>query len=229
MKRSLLTLLAIGALGTLQAQTHDAGLELSAAYEQAIGRGLNLNIEEELRLTNMGTSYSKSETTLGIQYALLRNQLELYDMKMRVGADYGFINRLNKHHYYENQHRTNLNLLLSKRIGNWRIAWRCRWQTTFRNESRGDYKYNPQMYLRNRLRLSYKLPSKPYTLFVAAECFYRLNHPEKRIVDELRTRAGFSWQLDKHNSLEFFLKASNEIQVKNPDNLYLLGIGYSFD
>ena len=215
--------------GFLGAQNYDFGTEWEAEYTRAIVKGTEISIGEELRFKQFSTRFSKTETTVGLSQTLWRKRLKQYGLRMKLGASYAFIYRYNSKHYYEDQHRLNLNLSLSKKLGDWTIGYRLRYQTTFRNERIGDYKYNPQMYLRNRIGVSYSFPDKPWKLSLSEECFQRLNHPSRKIVDEFRTVATASYQIDRHNTVSVHLKAATEVQVKNPDRFFALGFSYEFD
>lgn len=223
----LLVLLVPG--GFLWAQNYDFGTEWEAEYKRAIVKGTEISIGEELRFKQMSTRFAKTETTVGLSQSLFRRQLKPYGLKLKLGASYAFIYRYNSKHYYEDQHRLNLNLSLTKKFGDWTIGYRMRYQTTFRNERIGDYKYNPQMYLRNRIGVSYTFPDKPWKLSLTEECFQRLNHPSRKIVDEFRTVATALYQIDRHNTVSVHLKAATEVQVKNPDRFFVLGFSYEFD
>lgn len=229
MKRLLILLVVLAPGGFLGAQNYDFGTEWEAGYTRSIVKGTEISISEELRLKQYSTRLTKTETTLALSQALFRKKLKQYGLKLRLGASYAFIYRYNSKHYYEDQHRLNLNVNLTKKIGDWAVGYRLRYQTTFRNERIGDYKYNPQMYLRNRIGVSYSFPNKPWKLSLTEECFQRLNHPSKKIVDEFRTVATASYQIDRHNTVSIHLKAATEVQVKNPDRFFALGFTYDFD
>ena len=91
------------------------------------------------------------------------------------------------------------------------------------------YCLTAQMYLRNRIGVSYTFPNHPWKLSLSEECFLRLNHPSRKIVDELRSVASASYQIDRHNNVSIQLKAAIEVQVKNPDRYFALGFAYEFD
>ena len=215
--------------GFLGAQSYDFGTEWEAQYSHAIVKGTEISVGEELRFKQMSTRFTKTETTLGLSQSLFRRQLKPYGLKLKLGASYAFIYRYNSKHYYEDQHRLNLNLSLSKKFGDWAIGYRLRYQTTFRNERIGDHKYNPQMYLRHPIGVSYTFPDKPWKLSLTEECFQRLNHPSRKIVDEFRTVATASYPIDRHNTVSVHLKAATEVLVKNPDRFFALGFAYEFD
>ena len=85
------------------------------------------------------------------------------------------------------------------------------------------------MYMRYKLSLAYTIPSKPWKLTLSEECFQRLNHPSRRVVDEFRTVLEAQYRIDRHNTIAFHLKASNELLVKNPDHFFAIGAAYEFD
>ncbi len=231
--KGLTTLLTLCAAmlpaGFITAQNYDFGTEWEAQYSHSIVKGTEISISEELRFKQLSTRFTKTETTLALAQSLFRRSLKPHGIRIKLGASYAFIYRYNSKHYYEDQHRLNLNLNLTKKLGNWSIGYRLRLQTTFRNETIGDYKYNPQLYLRNRIGVSYTIPDKPWKFSLTEECFQRLNHPSKKIIDEFRTVATATYQIDRHNSISLQLKAATEIQVKNPDRFFALGFAYEFD
>ena len=223
----LILLLSTGAF--VYAQNYDFGTEWEAEYSRTLVKGTQLNIGEEIRLKQYSTRFTKSETSVGITQALFRKKLKAHDWRLRIGATYAFIYRYNSKHYYEDQHRLNLNIMVNKKIGDWTLGYRMRYQTTFRDERIGNYKYNPHIYLRNRIGVSYSFPNTPWRISLTEECFQRLNHPSHRIVDEFRTVLSASLKIDRHNTISFHLKAATEVQVKNPDRFFALGFGYEFD
>lgn len=227
--RLLILLVVLLPGGFLGAQSYDFGTEWEAQYSHAIVKGTEIFVGEELRFKQMSTRFTKTETTLGLSQSLFRRQLKPYGLKLKLGASYAFIYRYNSKHYYEDQHRLNLNLSLTKKFGDWTIVYRMRYQTTFRNERIGDYKYNPQMYLRNRIGVSYTFPDKPWKLSLTEELFQRLNHPSRKVMDESRTVLSADYQIDRHNTVSLQLKAAIEVQVKNPDRYFALGFAYEFD
>lgn len=228
-RRQLLIILLLLSAKIVTAQTYDFGTELEASYTHTIIKGTEISISEELRFKQLSTRFSKTESTVGLSQTLFRKKLKPYGLRLKLGASYAFIYRFNSKHYYEDQHRLNLNVSLSKKFGDWAVGYRLRYQTTFRNERIGDYKYNPQMYLRNRIGVSYTFPDKPWKLSLTEECFLRLNHPSRNIVDEFRTVATASYQIDRHNTVSVHIKAATEVLVNNPDRFFALCFTYDFD
>ena len=229
MKHTLLLLLLLPVAAI--AQQRDFATEYSATYGFKPWRGGGITLGEKVRLTENSSRYSQSKTSFVVQQSLFRRQLALYDMRLRIGTGYTFVNRLNtgSQYYYENQHRLMLQTTLSHDHGFWRFAGRVRMQSTFRDETRGDYRYNPKLMLRGRLSASYSLPDKPWKFEANAEYFYRLNDPRGAFVDEMRYTASATHIVDRHQSVSIYLKYFHEMQVSDPLRMLAVGLRYDFE
>lgn len=224
----LLLLLPVIAIG----QQSDFATELQVGYGLKPWRGGSLTFTEKVRFTNYSSLYSQSKTAIVVQQTLLRRQLDLYDMRLRVGGGYTFINRLTdpyENPFYENQHRVMVQTTLTKEHGFWRFGGRLRMQSTFRDERHGSYRYNPKLTLRGRLSASYTMPDKPWKFGTHAEYFYRLNDPRGAFVDEMRYTAYVTRLIDRHQNLTLYLKYFHELQVADPLRMLAVGINYSFE
>lgn len=229
-KRCILLLLLWPVL--VVAQHYDLASELSAAAGFKAWRGGSISLSEKARFTQSSTRYSQSKTAIVLQQSILRRQLDLYDLRLRFGAGYTFINRLSDPYmnpYYENQHRLMTQASLGWRYGFWRFAARLRAQGTFRDASRGDYRYNPKLALRFRLSAAYALPDRPWKFAAHTELFYRANDPRGAFIDEWRTTAEATYLLDRHSSLTFYAKYFHELQQSNPLRMLALGLRYNFE
>ncbi|MBQ9418213.1 MAG: hypothetical protein IJU19_06495 [Bacteroidales bacterium] len=226
---SLLLLLLLVA-HTAEAQLDGLGAELSASYSLKPWRGADLQLGEKARWAGESLAYSQSKTSAVVQQRLLARPLSLYDLRLRVGGGYTFINRLNTSHthYYENQHRAMLQASLAHSRGFWRFAARVRFQSTFRDESRGSYRYNPKLALRTRISATYALPDHPWKFSAHAELFYRANDPRGAFADEWRATLEATHLLNRRSSITFYGKYFQEMQVAAPQNMLCLGLRYDF-
>lgn len=229
MKKIFTFLLTTLVLLTIKAQSQDFGTEWSAGANFDVRRNWQIDIGEEVRFNQNSTRLSKCESEVGFNYSLLKDRIDIYGWKLKVGGSYAFLWRYNSDNYYEPQHRLNLTLKISKEIGHWKLNSRTRWQTTFRDEDRVSVRYNPKMYLREMLQINYAYPDKPWGFYADEECFYRLNDPEGLFIDEWRTRLGVSYRLSRDNSVNAYFKISKEVQVKDPNTFYSVGLGYEFN
>lgn len=211
------------------AQTTDFGIEWQASYSFKPWRGGSITIGEKMRLADNASRFSQSKTSAAIQHTVPSRWLSLYDIRLRIGAGYTFIDRLTDHSYYELQHRLMAQAALSWDYGFWRFGGRTRIQCTFRDEKRGSYRYNPKLALRWRLSATYSMPDRPWRFGGYAEYFCRLNDPRGTLIDEMRYTLFATYRLDRHQSLSLYAKYFHEMQVSNPIRMPLLGIGYEWN
>ena len=200
----------------LLGQTHETGAVLEGEYNQSIASSWSFVGVGEMRFANNFTSFDRFKLSCGINYKFLRNRL-------KTGVTFDYLSK-NKLEYFENRYRVNLNINYTEEIRQWKLAYRARFQSTFYDEKRGTFRFNPKIYMRNRVQVEYALFSKPVKIFLSEEFFWRLYHPEKKIIDEVRTIIGVNYRIDKKNSIDIFLRMDNEVQVKDPRNVYYLGI-----
>ena len=227
MKRGIFLYMALIILPFISiAQSNDFGAELSVDYSHKLARGFGFNIEAEARFKDNFSRYNKGAISAGLHYSLFRNQLKPIGMKIKIGADYSLMSRLNKLDSYDWQHRLNAHLSISEKIGQFEISLRERYQCDWRDIA--IYEYLPRMHLRTRLKLNYTPEQIPWEFFVSEEIFYRANHPRNNEFEELRTVLGATYLINTTNAITLYLKASNEINKKSPDNFYALGLTYSF-
>lgn len=83
--------------------------------------------------------------------------------------------------------------------------------------------------MRKRVTFSHSIPQKPLKVHVAEEFWWRLYHPEKNIIDHLRTTLGVEYNINKHHTLDFHVRSDNEVQVNNSTHILYIGVKYSFD
>lgn len=210
------------------AQTSDFGTEYGASYSLKPWKGGELELSEELRLKDNSRRYAKSETAITIQHALLRKQLKAYDMRWRIGGGYSFINRMNESYCFSNQHRLILQSTISKDFDQLRLSFRTRFQSTIKNPYTGDYKDNPQSYLRLRISTRYNLRGTPWQIELSEEGFIKTFSPTGNYLDESRSILSATYNLDKHRSLTLYGKLSKELQTSNPETFYCLGLNFQF-
>lgn len=191
-----------------------------------------MTFSEKVRFIDVSSRYSQSKTALVVQQNILKHRLDLYDLRLRLGGGYTFINRLSdpyENPYYENQHRLMVQGTLAYSYGFWRFGGRVRMQSTFRDATHGSYRYNPKLTLRGRLAASYAMPDKPWKFGANAEYFYQLNDPRGSIVDEMRYALELTRIIDRRQSLTLYLKYFHEMQVADPLRMFCIGLRYEFE
>ncbi len=218
----------MGSVATLRAQSNDFGTEVGASYSLKPWRAGEVTLSEQLRFKDNSTRYAKSETGITLQQSLFRRQLKEHGLRWRVGGGYAFINRQNSKLRFYNQHRFILQTSLSKDFGNWRFGSRVRLQTNYRNPNSGSYRDNPQTHLRFRLSVRYELPNKPWELELSEECYYRVADPKGDFVDKARTILSATYNINRTHSVTLYGKLNQELQVKDPEAFYCMGLSFQF-
>lgn len=207
--------------GRVAAQSFETGGLLGAEYEMRILKGWHWGAEAEFRFDENFTHFNRFKVAVGTDYTFWKKRI-------KIGVGYGYLN-YHKDDYFESRHRITGSLMLAEKFGNWKLSYRAAFQSTFRDNRRGDYTFNPKTYMRNRLAVSYKIPGKPLKLHASEEFWWRLYHPEHNIIDELRTVVGVEYAINKRNTLDFFLRSNNEVQVSNPKHIFYIGVCYGFE
>ena len=221
--RRILTLCLILLCGAvLHAQTFETGGLVGAEYEMKILKGWHWSAETQLRFDQHFTHYDRWKVGVGTDYTFLKKHV-------KIGAYYSLLNYQSDEGVFDWRHRVTGTLTVSHKFSNWRLAYRAAFQWTFRDERRGSYRFNPKSYMRNRLTVTYSIPNKPVKIYASEEFWWRLYHPGKNIIANLRTTVGVQYSINKRHTLDFYLRSNNEVQVSNPEHKLYLGIKYSFD
>lgn len=207
----------------LCAQTFETGGVLGVGYELKIMKGWHFFAEGDVRFDANFTHYARGKVGVGTDYTFWKKRL-------KVGVEYDFLNYHDREdQLFDNRHRIKGFVTVAPKFGAWKVGWRCMAQTTFRDERRGDYKFNPKTYLRNRLSVAWSIPQTRLKLHLSEEFWWRLYKPGDNIIDQLRSVVGIEYKINKHHSLDFFFRSDNEVQVKNPENVLYVGVAYTFD
>lgn len=206
--------------GFLQAQTTDFGAIVGAGYSGRIVKGLVYSVEGEVKTGGYFIDFNRLKVSGGLGYSF-------WQSRFKVAADFDYILK-NTETYLENRYRVSGGLTYSEKIKSFKLSLRAKYQASFFDESNAYHKFNPKTYIRNRFEITYSFFSKPVKLYASTEMFIRLYKKDARFIDEMRTVVGVTYRLNKNNSLDFYLRADNEVQVKNPTNIYYIGICYNF-
>jgi len=204
----------------MQAQTNDFGAIVGAGYSGKIVKGLDYSVEGELKLYDNFTALNNFKISTGLGYSFFKKRFKVF-------ADFDYILK-NQETFFENRYRVSGGLTYSEKIRNFKLSLRTKYQASFYDDSRAYHKHNPKTYIRSRLEITYSFFSKPLKLYASTEMFVRMYKYDARFIDEMRTVVGVNYKLNQNNSLDFYLRADNEVQVKNPTNIYYVGIGYNF-
>ena len=221
MKKALLIIFFVFSAGFLAAQSFSGGLLVGAEAQKSV-RSWTFSVGGEIRANQWATHYDRGKLEADIGYSCWKKRI-----KINAGYDY-----INKHDAdndaFYHRHRVNFSLGIGEKFGRFKLSDRARFQTTFYDIQRESVRFNPKVYLSNRVEISYSIPHKDVKFFCSGEFFWRLYHPDKKIIDEVRAIIGADYKVRKGHTLSFFLRSDNEVQVKNPEYAVYLGIGYKF-
>ena len=177
MRNWICALAVVCVCGVAGAQTFSAGGVVGAEYELKILKGLHLSAEGEVRLDRNFTHYNRARLAVGTDYTFWKKRI-------KAGASYSFLNYHDREgQLFDNRHRVKGFVTVAPKFGDWKIAYRAMVQTTFRDGRRGDYRFNPKTYMRNRLQVTWAVPGRPVKLFLSEEFWWRLYKPGDNIID----------------------------------------------
>lgn len=228
----LLVLMCLGVL-TLSAQdadvismpsvsVTDARLRLGAGFTYKIVKGLDLDLQEEVRLRNNMGRFDRSKTDIELSYKTCPY------VKLGLGYTFSVLykdgrKKTNYQNYWTFRHRVLANVMFMIPMGRWELSLRERFQAVFRTDTLYNLNevVNPSMHLRTRVRLQYKAFSKPLKPYMYVEMYNPLNQPDYikenrywvdkclgtkswRYIDEVDARIGLQWRLTAGSSLDFY-------------------------
>jgi hypothetical protein len=189
-----------------------------------------LSAETELRTLNFFEHTNRLSLELDGTYKINKHLL--------AGAGYMLMNFYDsKYDDYQLRNRFNAFVTGRQKLGDFTFSLREKLQLTIKDDSdRIDddgeidtYNINPALTWRNKLKIEYNIPKFPVTPSFSFESFRQLNNPDRNVFDSMRYDLSFDYKINKHNKLELYGLLDHEINVKNPVDTYVIGIGYSID
>ena len=202
-------------------QEMDFGASLAFELQKQLRDKLSLSLEEELRLATNNTGFERNMLSVGLDYQLLVDRL-------KVGAYYCHIYLYNNKQYYENRHRYYLSLSYKQPLDEYfTLSWRGRFQGTYRDENRGEYRINPKYVLRNKVDLEYRIFGSPWKPSVSVDFSNSMNDPTGNELYRIRYQAGVNWRLNRTDSMDFFLRMDHYlVNVDDDPNVLSIGVSY---
>lgn len=219
-RRFLFLLITLFASVFMYAQTSDAGAIGSVDVSTDIGPMMSANMSQEIRFNQNLTSFDRSMTSLGLDYSLIRKVL-----KAEIGYDLIYQNQTD---FYEFRHRASFALSTQYKLDSYSFQFKTKAQSTWRDESRGDYKFNPKYVWRNKLECTYTIFGSPVKPFVSGEVFCPLNGGKGFYMDGYRAIIGAKYRTSAHTTLEFMIRYDQDIQQSNPKSIVYGGFGWNY-
>lgn len=201
-------------------QRSDAGAIGSIRVSKDVGRNWDFQVEQELRFNQLLSVLDRSLTSLSVDYAIVPKLL-------KAGLSYDFIYQ-NKESEFEYRHRGSLLLNAEVKSGLFDFNVRTLIQSTWRDEQRGSYNFNPKYVWRNKIECTYNIFGSPLKPSFSTEIFSPINGAHGFYADAYRLKLGLKYRYSQRQSIDAFIRYDQEIQQANPESLLYLGVGWNY-
>lgn len=201
-------------------RTTDFGTIAAVELEVSLPANFGLSVEEELRFHHNCVQFDRWLNSLGMDYTCWHN-------RMNLGLTLDYIRRYNDKDYFENRCRLGLQATYTETYRRFKFQLRSKLLGTFLDETIGEYRMNPRLYWRNRLKATYQPMNSRFKYGLSTELFWLTNDPKGSYVDNIRTVASVEYRLTRRYFLMAFVQMNNELQVKEPVDQFLFGLTFS--
>lgn len=222
--RRVLTLavLFFAAISLNAQKTTDFGGILQAEYQNNFVGNFDVLVKEDLRFDNNFSQYSRSKTTLGVDYKFSR-----YGVK--VGAGFDFINKYTGKHIYRNRYRFFVNASYKYVYRSWEFGYRTRFLMMFHDERTGYYNYEPEYNWRNRLSVSYQRRFSRFKYTLSGELYSEINKDRRLQLDNLMFEGDVEYRLTRRQYLSAFIRDYRDIFIESDQiRTIYFGLGWKF-
>jgi hypothetical protein len=202
------------------AQQSDIGGIGTIGLSKDFGRYWEAKIEQEVRFKQSYQSFDRLLTGIIVDFSILPKIL-------KAGIEYDFLYQ-NKDVNFELKHRGSLALSTQIKIFDFDLNFRTRYQSTWQDELRGNYKYNPKSVWRNKLECTYSIFGSPIKPSASVELFCPTNGKKGFYMDSYRIKIAAKYKYSMHQSIEAFLRYDAELQQINPESILYTGIGWNY-
>ena len=192
-----------------ESSTSDVQGRFRAGLTVPIGKSVNVQWSEQLRLGDNFGSVEKVVSSLGVDYKPLPF--------LKLGAEYCFVNEQDAVEGWDIRHRLNLDVAGSYRAGRVKLSLRERVRLRFRSDSVNRFeKPDPFVTLRSRVKAAYDIRHSRWEPYAYAELYVTLNAPapvgnfktdafsHDNYINRVRLAVGTEYKIDKRNRLDFY-------------------------
>ncbi len=192
-----------------ESSTSDVQGRFRAGLTVPIGKSVNVQWSEQLRLGDNFGSVEKVVSSLGVDYKPLPF--------LKLGAEYCFVNEHDAVEGWDIRHRLNLDVAGSYRAGRVKLSLRERVRLRFRSDSVNRFeKPDPFVTLRSRVKAAYDIRHSRWEPYAYAELYVTLNAPapvgnfktdafsHDNYINRVRLAVGTEYKIDNRNRLDFY-------------------------
>ena len=217
---SIILVWALLIVNTVNAQTTDFRMRLSAKAQKDISKKLSGSIEYEHRFDQMLTSFDKAFLEPSLSYNISK--------PIRIGAEYRLVLDQDKTRQKSFEQRVAAFIRYKINIDDFEIQLKTALQYGFDELTNSNFSYNQKLTNRNLIALDYNWFGKKFIPFLSYEFFYHINHPNGGIINQSRIKAGSSYQLSKNSKIQIYYLFENEFNVAYPVDAHIVGASYSY-
>ena len=193
-------------------QTTDNQLWTNASLGLKLNKKFTLDLREEFRFDNNISSKKLNFTEIGLKYKLNKHFAFVPRFRFIAVPQKKNKRRFSFDVYYK----------WKKKKFPLSFVYRFRIQDTKKFNS----KKQGQDYIRNKITLGYNA-SKLVDPFIAYELYFRFDN--KNEFRKNRLTFGLDWRLNKKMSLTTYYRLQEEMNVKKPDKIKVIGLAFSYN
>lgn len=199
---------------------------------QRVHTGLWLNAEQSYRVHDdweFGSELAfRTENTFAKQsfvgFSAAYKGLNFLDPKFA----YRFVGRPHSFAAEDLGHRFQLDLNHKRRILDFDLKLRNRYQIRYQNWFSSTEGRNPDIYTRFKIDISYPI-AKDWEIGVGNEYWLRLSGNEGYFIDRTRIAFGVERELNKQSKINISYIYQKQLQVSDPETINILSIEYAYE
>lgn len=199
----------------MYSQVRDAGLWMDVNNKFDVGKGLDANIDPEIRMDENITRLNSFISDFG-----LTKKISPYfsaQAEYRIGAK-------REETWYNLRHRIALRLTAKKDVGNFTLSLAGRYQLATHNAGTSD-----DLDLRNTRRLKATVKYGGIKKWDIASSFEGFNETEYTLLSDWRWQINLERKISKKKSVTFGYQIQKEISSQDMDFIFLLSYKYEWD
>jgi hypothetical protein len=200
----------------------DAGMWNTISLEKELSEKMSISMDEEFRLKENFTKLNLLYTNVGASYKAARN--------IKIGLTYRLIEKWKQENPgFSYRHRLMFDMSFKYKFNSWSVSYRSRIQSELRDIYTSAFGMIPEWYWRNKFDLKKKL--RRYTPYLGAEFRYQLVDPRGPESNfgwhRARMYGGVDFEINNTIALGIYYLVQHDINIVNPQYLYILGLQYS--
>jgi len=198
---------------SLDAQTiNDNQLWTGGTFGLKLNKKFSVSLREEFRLDNNMSSLKTDFTELGVKFKLNKH--------FSFAHRFRYIDVPNK----KNKRRLSFDAYYSWKKKDFPLSFKYRFR--FQDTKKFNSKKQANDYIRNKFTLKYNA-SKLVDPYFAYEIYFRFDG--KNEFRKTRITLGLDWRLSKKMGLTTFYRLQNDINVKTPTRLNIVGLTFAYN